>query len=234
MKIFVLTIIAFAVLFAGYKVFFNKKTGEITNNQAIQSEQTIQNQPTSAEKIMVTIITQKGEINLELDSKAAPKTVANFVKLAREGFYNGTKFHRVIPDFMIQGGDPLSKTDPLHQSSSEASDPRVGTGGPEYRFEDEINPKSLGLSDAQIAQLEASGYHYDYNLSSLPVDVGSLAMANSGPNTNGSQFFIVTYSPQPHLNGKHTVFGKVIDDKSMEVVRSIEQGDVIEKISISQ
>jgi peptidyl-prolyl cis-trans isomerase B (cyclophilin B) len=223
-KIFVLTIIVFAILFAGYKVFFNKKVEETTNNQAIQSGQTIQNQPASAEQVMIIISTSKGEINLELDSKVAPKTVANFIKLAKDGFYNGTKFHRVIPDFMIQGGDPLSKSD----------DPRVGTGGPEYRFEDEINPKSLGLSDQQIAQLEVAGYKYNYDLKSLPVDVGSLAMANSGPNTNGSQFFIVTYSPQPHLNGKHTVFGKVIDDVSMGVVRSIEQGDVIKSIQVSR
>ena len=200
-----------------------------------ENVQTGLNQPKSADKIMVTISTQKGEINLELYPKVAPKTVANFVKLAQEGFYNGTKFHRVIPDFMIQGGDPLSKTDPRSAGGfGEASDPRVGTGGPGYKFEDEINPKSLGLSDAQIAQIESAGYSYDYTLASLPMDVGSLAMANSGPNTNGSQFFIVTYSPQPHLNGRHTVFGKVANDASMEVVRKITQGDVIQSVTASQ
>ena len=177
-----------------------------------------------AEKIMVTISTEKGNIDLELYPSAAPKTVANFVKLAQDGFYNGTKFHRVIGDFMIQGGDPLSKTD----------DPRVGSGGPGYRFEDEINPKSIGVDDAVIAQLESAGYKYNYGLKSLPVDVGSIAMANSGPNTNGSQFFIVTYSAQPHLNGKHTVFGKVVDNASMEVVRKTAQGDVIESVVVSQ
>ncbi|MEK9174686.1 MAG: peptidylprolyl isomerase [Patescibacteria group bacterium] len=173
---------------------------------------------------MVTLPTSRGNINLELDSVAAPKTVANFVKLAKDGFYNGTKFHRVIAEFMIQGGDPLSKS----------NDPRVGSGGPGYKFEDEINPKSIGVDDATIAQLEAAGYKYDYSLKSLPVDVSSLAMANAGPATNGSQFFIVTYSPQPHLNGKHTVFGKVADEKSLEVVRKITQGDVIESVTVSK
>ena len=177
-----------------------------------------------AEKIMVTISTEKGNIDLELYPSAAPKTVANFVKLAKDGFYNGTKFHRVINDFMIQGGDPLSKS----------NDPRVGSGGPGYRFEDEINPKSIGVDDAVIAQLESAGYKYNYGLKSLPVDVGSIAMANSGPNTNGSQFFIVTYSAQPHLNGKHTVFGRVADEASLEVVRKITQGDVIQSVAVSQ
>ncbi|MBI4120119.1 MAG: peptidylprolyl isomerase [Parcubacteria group bacterium] len=178
----------------------------------------------SADKIMITISTLKGDIILELYPKVAPKTAANFVKLMQEGFYNGTKFHRVIRDFMIQGGDPLSKTD----------DPRVGTGGPSYKFEDEINPKSIGVDDAAIARLESAGYKYNYNLQSLPVDVGAVAMANSGPNTNGSQFFIVTYSPQPHLNGKHTVFGKVVDEASIKIVRSIEQGDVIKSMIVAQ
>ncbi|MEK7077647.1 MAG: peptidylprolyl isomerase [Patescibacteria group bacterium] len=173
---------------------------------------------------MVTISTEKGNIDLELYPSAAPKTVANFVKLAKDGFYNGTKFHRVINDFMIQGGDPLSKS----------NDPRVGSGGPGYRFEDEINPKSIGVDDAVIAQLESAGYKYNYGLKSLPVDVGSIAMANSGPNTNGSQFFIVTYSAQPHLNGKHTVFGRVADEASLEVVRKITQGDVIQSVAVSQ
>ena len=177
-----------------------------------------------AEKIMVTISTEKGNIDLELYPSAAPKTVANFVKLAKDGFYNGTKFHRVINDFMIQGGDPLSKS----------NDPRVGSGGPGYRFEDEINPKSIGVDDAVIAQLESAGYKYNYGLKSLPVDVGSIAMANSGPNTNGSQFFIVTYSAQPHLNGKHTVFGRVADEASLEVVRKITQSDVIQSVAVSQ
>ncbi len=167
-----------------------------------------------------TLHTARGDIVVELYPPIAPKTVANFVKLIRGGFYDGTKFHRVISDFMIQGGDPLSKM----------NDPRVGTGGPGYVFEDEINPRALGLSDTEISKLESVGYQYDFSLQSLPVDVGVIAMANAGPNTNGSQFFIVTEFPQPHLNGRHTVFGKVVE--GMEAVRAIKQGDVIESITI--
>lgn len=174
----------------------------------------------SPDVIKATIITVRGDIVLELYPKAAPKTVENFVKLAREKFYDGTKFHRVVPDFVIQGGDPLSRTD----------DPKTGSGGPGYTFEDEINPKSLGVPDDVIAQYEAQGYKYDFSLQSLPVDPGYIAMANAGPNTNGSQFFIVTTKPQQHLYGKHTVFGKVIS--GMDVVLKIKQGDVIERVII--
>lgn len=171
--------------------------------------------------ILVTIKTAKGNIELELDRNAAPKTVDNFVKLVKEGFYDGTKFHRVEKDFVIQGGDPLSKdNDPSND----------GQGGPGYTFEDEINPKSIGVPDETIKQLEAAGYKYDYNLISLPNKVGAISMANAGPNTNGSQFFIITTEDQLHLNGKHTVFGHVISD--MDMVRQIEQGDIINKIII--
>ncbi len=175
-----------------------------------------------AKMITAHMITARGTIELELYPEAAPKTVANFVKLAKAGFYNGIKFHRVVPGFVIQGGDPLSKTD----------DPRTGTGGPGYSFEDEINPRSLGVPEEVIARLTAQGYVYNYNLKSLPVVVGALAMANAGPNTNGSQFFIVTTEDQPSLNGKHTVFGKVI--KGMDVVGKIVQGDVIKEIKITE
>ena len=164
-------------------------------------------------KIMI-IETNKGNIKLELFTNDAPKTVENFVKLASENFYDEIKFHRVIADFMVQGGDPLGN----------------GTGGPGYSFEDEMNPISLGLDELTIQEYEEAGYQYDYNLNSHKMEVGVLAMANSGPNTNGSQFFIVTESAQPHLDGKHTVFGKVIE--GMEVVRSIEQGDVMEKVYV--
>ncbi|MDP2587782.1 MAG: peptidylprolyl isomerase, partial [bacterium] len=130
-----------------------------------------------------TIKTDKGDIAVELFSDAAPKTVENFAKLAREKFYDGTKFHRVIEDFVIQGGDPNSKDD----------DPsNDGAGGPGYEFEDEINPRSLGLSDDAIAQLESDGYVYNFDLESHKMEPGSLAMANSGPATNGSQFYVVT------------------------------------------
>lgn len=173
------------------------------------------------EKVIVVLETDKGPIKLELYPAAAPKTVFNFVSLAQKGFYDGTKFHRVVPGFVVQGGDPLSKTD----------DPGVGTGGPGYVFEDEINPRSLGLSEKQIAELEAAGYVYNYQLSSLPNTAGALAMANAGPHTNGSQFFIITEEDQPFLNGKHTVFGKVV--KGMDIVLKIKQGDIINKISFS-
>lgn len=140
---------------------------------------------------LATIETNRGDIELELYPEYAPKTVNNFVFLAREGFYDGVTFHRVIPNFMIQGGDPTG----------------TGRGGPGYRFEDETrgNP--------------------------LKHETGVLSMANAGPNTNGSQFFI-THSPQPHLNGRHTVFGKVI--KGQDVVNAIRQGDSISTVTIAE
>ena len=126
-----------------------------------------------------TMQTNQGAIEIELFDDDAPKTVENFKKLANDGFYNGVIFHRVIPDFMIQGGDPTG----------------TGTGGPGYQFEDEFNDHK--------------------------VERGVLAMANAGPNTNGSQFFIVTADATPWLDGKHTVFGKVTS--GMDVVDTIEQ-----------
>ena len=230
MKSTLIATFAIFAFFVGAFMFFQKDTEigetreiieEITET-AETKETTETAEITDKEVILAAIKTDKGDITLELYPRVAPKTVENFVKLSQSGFYNGIKFHRVIPSFMIQGGDPLSKTD----------DPRVGTGGPGYKFEDEINPRSLGLSESVISQLEAQGYVYDYSLESLPVDAGALAMANSGPNTNGSQFFIVTISPQPHLNGKHTVFGKVIN--GMDVVRNIEQGDAIDLVSVEK
>ena len=142
-------------------------------------------------KYMAEIETNKGIIELELYPNHAPKTVNNFVFLAREGFYDGISFHRVISNFMIQGGDPTGS----------------GAGGPGYSFEDEVadNP--------------------------LTHERGVISMANAGPNTNGSQFFI-THSPQPHLNGKHTVFGKVVSDQN--VVDSIQQGDKMEQVKIRE
>lgn len=134
---------------------------------------------------IITIKTTKGDIKIELFEKDAPITVANFLKLAKDDFYNKTKFHRVIKGFMIQGGDPLSKEDDTRY---------YGRGGPGYTFEDEVNNQKVVR--------------------------GALAMANSGPNTNGSQFFIVTAEATPWLDGKHTVFGKVIE--GMDVVDKIE------------
>lgn len=130
--------------------------------------------------------TNKGDIALEF-SDTTPNTVANFIKLAQAGFYDGTKFHRVIKDFMIQGGDPQTKDDSLMS--------RWGTGGPGYAFEDEIIP---GNSN----------------------DVGTISMANAGPNTNGSQFFINTANNN-FLDTKHTVFGRVTD--GMDVVEMIQE-----------
>ena len=138
-----------------------------------------------------TISTNKGDIELDLHVKEAPKTVNNFVFLARQGFYDGVTFHRVISNFMIQGGDPTG----------------TGRGGPGYRFEDEFkgNPHTH--------------------------ETGTLSMANSGPGTNGSQFFI-THAPQPHLNGRHTVFGQVTS--GMDVVNAIRQGDEMVSVTISE
>ena len=128
-----------------------------------------------------TLHTNHGPIEVELHDGDAPKTVQNFRKLAGDGFYNGVIFHRVIPDFMIQGGDPTG----------------TGTGGPGYTFEDEFNDH--------------------------PVARGALAMANAGPNTNGSQFFIVTADACPWLDGKHTVFGQL--SEGMDVVDRLEGVD---------
>jgi cyclophilin family peptidyl-prolyl cis-trans isomerase len=147
-----------------------------------------------------TMQTNHGAIELELYPDDAPKTVENFTKLARDGFYDGVVFHRVIPDFMIQGGDPTG----------------TGSGGPGYTFEDEFNDHK--------------------------VERGALAMANSGPNTNGSQFFIVTTESAPWLDGKHTVFGRVTDgmdiaDAISEVPRDSRdkphEDVVIENVSVS-
>lgn len=171
--------------------------------------------------IRAVIETEKGDITLELYKETAPKTVENFINLTKEGFYNETTFHRVVPDFIIQAGDPLSKDD----------DPsNDGMGGPGYTFEDEINPESINVPDETIKELKVQGYVFDYSLESIPHDVGVISMANSGPNTNGSQFFIVTKEPQSHLDGRHTVFGRVIE--GMDVVQRIEQDDIMENVYI--
>jgi peptidyl-prolyl cis-trans isomerase B (cyclophilin B) len=223
MKIFILVLIVLAIVVGAYFIF-NKSSNNNLGN-------TTQNMPSPTptptapqvlpDVVKITMVTAQGNIELELYPKVAPKTVANFVKLAESGFYDGTKFHRVIKDFVVQGGDPLSRTD----------DPRVGSGGPGYQFGDEINAKGLGLPDDIIKQYEAAGYVYSSTLQSLPVIPGVIAMANSGPNTNGSQFFIVTTQNQPQLYGKHTVFGKVI--KGMDVVLKIQQGDLLKQVKVN-
>ncbi len=138
--------------------------------------------------LIATFDTDRGPIKVELAADKAPLTVANFVNLARRGFYDGLNFHRVIPDFMVQGGCPNG----------------TGTGGPGYRFEDEIVP-------------------------TLRHGRGVLSMANAGPGTNGSQFFI-THVSTPWLDGKHTVFGKVVE--GLDVVDAVRQGDAIKSVRI--
>ncbi len=209
-------------LFKGGRISFSPTPSLLATQTATGEKIPTPSKEQMPDVIHITMTTARGDIKLDLYPKVAPKTVLNFIKLAQEGFYNGTKFHRVVPDFVIQGGDPLSRTD----------DPKVGTGGPGYAFEDEINPKSLGVPDEAVKQLEAAGYKYNYDLQSLPVDVGAIAMANAGPNTNGSQFFIVTTNPQPSLNGKHTVFGKVVS--GMDVVLKIQQGDLVKQITVNR
>lgn len=142
--------------------------------------------------LMAEIKTEKGTIRLNLFSDQTPTTVANFANLAQRGFYNNLSFHRVIADFMVQGGCPLG----------------TGTGGPGYNFQDEF------VSDLRHDK------------------PGILSMANAGPNTNGSQFFI-THVPTAWLDGKHTVFGEITNEEDQEIINSIAQGDTIETITIT-
>lgn len=140
---------------------------------------------------VATIVTDRGTIRIQLHADKAPRTVANFEKLIGKGFYNGLKFHRVIANFMIQGGCPLG----------------TGTGGPGYDFDDEFHP-----------DLKHDG-------------PGVLSMANAGPNTNGSQFFI-THVATPWLDGKHSVFGRVIEGQ--DIVNKIRQGDVMQEVTVAE
>lgn len=208
------------------------------------------------------IKTSKGTIEVDLLEDNAPETVNNFVFLAQEGFYDGLTFHRTISNFMIQGGDPDGN----------------GSGGPGYKFADEINPDSLGLdaiyvrdadflssfystsdastmgyapnslrehADKTLAEFYADviGYTYDYTITSVPFEPGVMAMANSGPNTNGSQFFITTSKSETgYLNGRHTVFGVVVDgQRTVDNISRVRTDDydrptedvVIERITIT-
>ncbi len=147
------------------------------------------NTMSNIQDIRIVVHTSKGDIKGTLYASKAPTTVANFLNLASQGYYNGIRFHRVIPDFMIQGGDPTG----------------TGRGGPGYQFEDEFAP----------------GLRHDRP--------GLFSMANAGPNTNGSQFFI-THVPTPWLDGKHAIFGEVTEGQ--DVVDSIKQGDTIKSIEI--
>lgn len=142
-------------------------------------------------KMKVKITTAKGDVNINLLPEKSPVTVANFVNLAKHGYYDGLKFHRVIENFMAQGGDPTG----------------TGMGGPGYRFEDEVN-NGLNFSKA-----------------------GKLAMANAGPGTNGSQFFITTV-PTEWLNGNHTIFGEVVSNADLDVVKKLSNGDIMTKVTV--
>lgn len=194
---------------------------ELREKETAEKASSVDTQTAKEGAITATIVTKKGDIVLALYPKVAPKTVENFTKLAREKFYDGILFHRVVPGFVIQAGDPLSKDkDPSND----------GTGDPGYTFEDEINATVLGLAEDVRAENEAQGYAYRDDLPSLKMTAGALAMANSGPNTNGSQFFIVTESDQPHLDGKHAVFGEVT--AGMDIVRAIAQGEKIDTIRV--
>ena len=181
----VLGVILFIVAVALFWLLVNKNKGE-TAEEIINSNIPAPEEEAEDKTMKATLHTNKGDIVIEFFDKQAPKTVANFEKLAQSGFYNGVKFHRVIKGFMIQGGDPLTKDD-----SKEAL---WGTGDPGYKFADEIGPQNRN-------------------------DAGTISMANAGPNTNGSQFFI-NVNGNNFLDGKHTVFGKVIT--GMEVVKEIE------------
>ena len=142
-------------------------------------------------KMKVKIITAKGDVNINLLPDKSPVTVANFVNLAKKGYYDGLKFHRVIDNFMAQGRDPTG----------------TGMGGPGYQFEDEVN-NGLNFSKA-----------------------GKLAMANAGPGTNGSQFFITTV-PTEWLNGNHTIFGEVVSNADLDIVKKLSNGDIMTKVVV--
>src|SRR3990167_169003 len=181
--IFVIIILGSLGVIFGYKIAM-KSENKISKDASVNSQGYTDN-PVAVMK------TNMGEIKLELFVKDAPETVGNFIKLANEKFYDGTKFHRVIKGFMIQGGDPNSKDDNWSDD---------GMGGPGYKFEDEINSHKLAR--------------------------GTLAMANAGANTNGSQFFIITAESTPWLDGKHTAFGKVLS--GLDIVDKIESVKVNE------
>jgi len=189
-----LTVIAMTLLLLGFQVSCGgdgtetKKVDDL--NAKVEKKEVPKQEAT--DKLQVTITTSKGDIHVNLFADEAPVTVASFVNLIQHGYYDGLSFHRVINNFMIQGGCPLG----------------TGTGGPGYQFEDECKPE----------------LRHDRP--------GMLSMANAGPGTNGSQFFI-THVPTPHLDGKHTVFGAVVGAEDQKVVNSIVKGDKIEKMVVT-
>ena len=209
MKASFVLIVVFAVVVAigGVYLFRPEPQTEISNQEPVIEEPTpIDNTEPWPPKpegfadiepvdqvVQVTLKTSMGDIDIVLDGPRAPYTVGNFVKLAKADFYDGTTFHRVIEGFMIQGGDPLSKDQSKRQTH--------GMGGPDYKFNDEINERKIKQ--------------------------GVLAMANAGPGTNGSQFFIVTAPQVEHLDGKHTAFGVV--EKGMDIVFAISKVETDER-----
>ena len=188
------TISLFVIVMLFSSAMVGAKDAESTDQKGSKKEAPKKEAPKkeATDKLQLTITTSKGDIHLNLFADETPVTVANFVNLVQHGYYDGLVFHRVIPDFMVQGGCPLG----------------TGTGGPGYKFEDECTDK-------------------------LKHDrPGILSMANSGPGTNGSQFFI-THVPTPWLNGKHTIFGAVVSDEDQKVVDAIVKGDKIEKMVVT-
>lgn len=180
----VAVVVLFFLVFVAMKKMMYKKRNVLGRDMEVKNMEKV--------SLNAKIVTNKGDINLKLFPEVAPVTVLNFAHLSMRGYYNGIKFHRVIEDFMIQGGDPTG----------------TGTGGPGYQFIDEFK----------------EGVVFDKK--------GILAMANAGPETNGSQFFI-THVETPWLNYKHTIFGEVMSEEDQKVVDSIKQGDIIERIEIT-
>ncbi len=182
-------IIILTLVITAYFMSSQPEENKIENTVLVSEENSKQTEATpKKEEVFVAVMsTSMGDITIELNSKDAPNTVANFVKLAKSGFYDGTKFHRVIPNFMVQGGDPFTKDNSLINE--------WGKGGPGYAFADEIHTNNFNK-------------------------IGTISMANSGPNTNGSQFFLNVVD-NDFLDGKHTVFGTITD--GMEVVNTIVQ-----------
>ena len=178
----IIIVLVFVVFLLGRQMK-NQKQNVSTDNKKVSQNENVKN----TKNMKAILKTNKGDIEIGLDAEKAPKTVENFINLAKEGFYDGVKFHRVIKDFMIQTGDPLSKDDDMID--------RWGTGGPGYQFDDELPQEG------------------EYQL-------GSVAMANAGPNTNGSQFFIVSGSAGVSLPPLYSLFGQVT--KGMDVVEDIQ------------
>ncbi len=172
--------------------FINRQVkADTSKSSKVESLNTKKTKGGTKMKLVAQIKTNKGEININLFPEQSPKTVTNLVVLSQNKYYDGLKFHRVISDFMVQGGDPTG----------------TGSGGPGYNFEDEVK----------------NGLEFN--------KPGLLAMANAGPGTNGSQFFI-THVETPWLTGNHTIYGEVISSKDQDVVNLIKQGDIIETINI--